>query len=134
MLYLLDTNMISGVVRENPAILDRLAALKALDEAVTCTIVKGELLFGVARMPKGRKRDELDSSIHAVLSSIRSVPVPDYAAQHYAAIKQSRRSSGRPILENDLWIAATSLAIGAVLVSHDRDVTGIAGLPVEDWW
>ena len=43
------------------------------------------------------------------------------------------RQQGRGVGENDLWIAATALSLGAVLVSRDADVRGIPGLTVEDW-
>lgn len=60
-------------------------------------------------------------------------PVPEAAAEAYARIKQEVEQKGMPLDENDLWIAATAQALGAVLVTSDSDFRRIRGLPVEDW-
>lgn len=134
MQYLLDTNTLSRLIGRDPKITARFAGIGAGNEAVTCTIVRGEMLWGIERLPRGRRREELSRVFVDLIKDVKSIPVPDAAAEYYAVVKQARKVAGRPILENDLWIAATSLAIGAVLVSHDNDVHGIAGLTVEDWW
>jgi tRNA(fMet)-specific endonuclease VapC len=55
------------------------------------------------------------------------------AARHYADIKVERERAGPRLDENDLWIAATARALGAVLVTRDRDFQGVHGLPIENW-
>lgn len=107
-----------------------LAALNSQDRVVTCAIVRGEILFGIARMPRGQRRSELEGTASALLSAFHCEPVPGAAGDHYAEIKRSRQSSGLALDENDLWIAATALAIGATLVSRDRDFAGIANLQI----
>jgi tRNA(fMet)-specific endonuclease VapC len=52
---------------------------------------------------------------------------------HYANVKLGRQKKGLALDENDLWIAATALAIGAALVSRDTDFRQIDGLNVADW-
>jgi tRNA(fMet)-specific endonuclease VapC len=134
MLYLLDTNTISRLALREPKVLARAAAIGETDEAVTCTIVRGEVLYGIEHLPKGRRRDETNRLMQAVFQQIRCVPAPDLAAEGYAMMNESRQRAGRKIEENDLWISVTAMAIGAVLVSHDKDVQVTAGLVVEDWW
>jgi len=56
--------------------------------------------------------------------------VPQRAGDFYAAIKRDRQSQGLALDENDLWIAATALALGATLVSRDQDFGGLEGLAV----
>jgi tRNA(fMet)-specific endonuclease VapC len=56
--------------------------------------------------------------------------IPAQAANLYAAIKLARQRKGLTLDENDLWIAATALALNAALVSHDADFSGIDGLVV----
>jgi tRNA(fMet)-specific endonuclease VapC len=134
MVYLLDTNTVSRLLGRDPKVVSRCAGIGAGNQAVICTIVRGEMLWGIERLPRGRRREELWQLFVDLVKDLKSVPVPDSAAEHYSAVKQARKVAGRPILENDLWIVATSLAIGAILVSHDNDMQGIAGLTVEDWW
>jgi predicted nucleic acid-binding protein len=57
-------------------------------------------------------------------------PVPATAGDRYAAIKFSQQRRGLPLDENDLWIAATALAMNATLVSRDNDFQRADGLVV----
>jgi predicted nucleic acid-binding protein len=59
--------------------------------------------------------------------------VPEAAGDYYATVKLNRQRKGLALDENDLWIAATALALSAVLVSRDSDFQHIDGLTVEDW-
>ena len=61
------------------------------------------------------------------------MPIGPAVGDHYARLKVAARRLGHGIGENDLWIAATAVSLGAVLVSRDGDVRGIPGLTVEDW-
>jgi tRNA(fMet)-specific endonuclease VapC len=60
-------------------------------------------------------------------------PIPETAADHYARIKRETERKGVRLDENDLWIAATALSLGAVLVTTDSDFQRVSGLRVEDW-
>jgi predicted nucleic acid-binding protein len=97
---------------------------------VTCTISRGEILFGIARLPSGRRRTELEEAGRQFLAAVRCEPVPERAGDFYATVKLARQQRGLALDENDLWVAATALALGATLVSRDRDFGGIDGLPV----
>jgi predicted nucleic acid-binding protein len=59
MTYLLDTNAISDLMRENPLITAHLRAAAASDHVVTSVIVHGEILHGLLRMPTGKRKDSL---------------------------------------------------------------------------
>lgn len=59
--------------------------------------------------------------------------MPESAGDAYAAIKRAREERALTLDENDLWIAATASALGATLVTRDRDFSSIAGLSVVDW-
>ena len=130
MTYLLDTNAISDLMRAAPRIENWMAGLDQGDRVVTCTIVRGEVLFGIARLPAGRRRTELVETGRQFLATLRCEPVPERAGDFYAAVKLDRQQRGLTLDENDLWIAATALALGAALVSRDSDFKGIDGLPV----
>jgi tRNA(fMet)-specific endonuclease VapC len=131
--FLFDTNAVSDYMNEHPRLKTRLAALGPPDRAVTCSIVQGEILFGVERLPDGRRKDELRDKARRAFSVLRCEPITEAAATCYAVAKHSGRGRSGALDENDLWIAATALTLGATLVSRDRDFAYVAGLSVQDW-
>ncbi|MGH7437416.1 MAG: type II toxin-antitoxin system VapC family toxin [Polyangiaceae bacterium] len=133
MLYLLDTNAISGLMRKRPEIRGRLSSLGAGHSVATCPIVRGEILFGVERLPEGRRRQELSELATEVFAQVPCESVPESAGDAYSQIKAARQRRGLTLDENDLWVAATARALGAILVSTDGDFAQIDGLTVEDW-
>jgi predicted nucleic acid-binding protein len=128
--YLLDTNAISDMMRAAPQIEKWMAGLDRGDRVVTRAIVRGEILFGVARLPQGRRRTELEEAGRQFLAVYRCEPVPEQAGDFYAAVKLTRHQRGLALDENDLWVAATALALRATLVSRDTNSKGIDGPPV----
>lgn len=130
MTYLLDTNAISDLMRAAPQIERWMAGLDPGDRLVTCAIVRGEILFGIERLPQGRRRTELEGTARQFLDTVRCEPVTERAGDFYAAVKLARQQRGLPLDENDLWVAASALALDATLVSRDKDFEGIDGLRV----
>ena len=107
-----------------------MAGLGPADRIVICPIVRGEVLFGIARLPTGRRRVRLEEASRQRLAVLPCEPIPEGAGDIYAALKLVRQQRGLTLDENDLWVAATALALGATLVSRDRDFAGIDGLSV----
>lgn len=130
MTYLLDTNAVSDLMKGAPRIENWMAGLDPGDRVVTCTIARGEILFGITRLPPGRRRTELEEAGRQFLAALRCESVPERAGDFYAAVKVARQRRGLTLDENDLWMAATALALGATLVSRDSDFGSINGLPV----
>jgi predicted nucleic acid-binding protein len=128
--YLLDTNAISDLMRAAPRIENWMAGLDPGDRVVTCAIVRDEVLFGIARLPAGKRRTELEEAGRQFLAVFRCEPVPERAGDLYAAVKLARQQRGLSLDENDLWVAATALALSATLVSRDSDFESIDGLPI----
>jgi predicted nucleic acid-binding protein len=93
-IYLLDTNAISDLMRAAPRIESWMAGLDQGDRVVTCTIIRGEILFGIARLPPGRRRTELEETGRHFLAAMRCEPVPERAGDFYATVKPEKRSSG----------------------------------------
>jgi tRNA(fMet)-specific endonuclease VapC len=133
MMFLLDTNAFSDLMRDHPKVGVRLASLAATDQVVICSIVRGEIRYGIERLPNSNQRRDLDAKAAHLFAVIPCEPVPEAAGDQYASVKLSRQQKGLALDENDLWIAATALAIGATLVSRDSDFQQISGLTVEDW-
>jgi predicted nucleic acid-binding protein len=128
--YLLDTNAVSDLMRRSARIENWIDSLDASDRVVTCSIVRGEILFGIARLPSGKRRSELESAGRRILDTFHREAVPERAADIYADIKVTRLQRGLALDENDLWVAATALALGAALVSRDSDFSVIERLTV----
>lgn len=132
-LYLLDTNIISHVMR-NPvgAVAQRVLEQEAKDAAqAVCTslIVQCELLFGLRKVanPKWERQ------YHRALACIPVEPLDAQVATHYAHIRAHLESQGTPIGPNDTLIAAHALALGATLVTADTEFARVPGLQMENW-
>ncbi len=133
MLYILDSNAFSDLMREHPKVVERLEALTSSDRVAICSIVRGEIAYGIARLPAGKKRSALESKALHLFAVFETLPVPAEAGDVYARVKIEREQAGLTLDENDLWIATTTITSGATLVSRDTDFGGIDGLQVEDW-
>jgi predicted nucleic acid-binding protein len=133
MIFLLDSNAFSNLMRKNVRIEARLAALGPNDKVAISPIVRGEILYGIARLPQARRRENLAKQAAPLFSTIACGPVPEVAADAYAQIKLARERQGLSLDENDLWIAATASALGATLVTRDRDFGTGLGLTTVDW-
>ncbi len=133
MIYLLDTNVVRDLMDENLHVGSRMEALQPPHVVATCSIVRGEVLFGVERLPSGKRRARLAEKAAAIFASFDEYAVPYAAGDVYARLKRERERAGFPMDENDLWIAATALVLGALLVTRDGDFRNVPGLSVEDW-
>ncbi|NLX99257.1 MAG: type II toxin-antitoxin system VapC family toxin [Rhodopirellula sp.] len=133
MTYLLDTTAVSDLMKEHKRVEENLANAGRVDRVVICTIVRGEILFGIAKLPPGKRRSNLEVKAEQILAAVYCEPVPQTAADQYARIKSDCQTKGIPLDENDLWIAATAIAIGATVVSRDSDYRAVQGLSVTDW-
>jgi tRNA(fMet)-specific endonuclease VapC len=128
--YLLDTNILSDLVR-HPAgrICDRIAK-HGEDSVCTSIIVAAELRFGAAK--KGSER--LATQLEAVLSALDILPLDESADRHYAELRCALERAGIPIGANDLFIAAHAMARGLTLVTaNTSELLRVPGLAVEDW-
>jgi len=128
--YLLDTNILSNLVR-NPK--GRIAQrIEAVGEDNVCTslVVSAELRFGALK--KGSER--LSSQLEAVLSALDILPLEEPVDVRYAALRLALERAGTPIGGNDMLIAAHALALGVTLVTaNEREFSRVLGLAVENW-
>lgn len=133
MIFLLDTNAFSDLMRKHSKLDVRMSSLPAADQVVICPIVRGEICYGLEQLPQSRRRQDLENQAAPLLAIIPCESIPEAAGDHYARIKLTRQQRGLILDENDLWIAATALALGAVLISRDSDFQKVDGLTVNDW-
>lgn len=133
MIFLLDTNAFGDLMREHATAEARMAALSTEDRVIICPVVRGEILYGIVRLPQGKRRADLKSKTDQLFASPPCEAILEAAGDHYANVKYAYQSKGLNLDENDLWLAATALASGAALVTRDNDFQQIDGLTVVDW-
>ena len=137
-MFVIDTNVASELMRPapNPVVEAWIAEQDA--EAMYLTAVsEAELLYGVAIMPAGKRRNALEAAMREWLDlgfAQRILPFDSAAARAYAEIASARRRAGRPIGEADCQIAAISRCRGAVLVTRNvRDFEATEVELVDPW-
>jgi tRNA(fMet)-specific endonuclease VapC len=130
MRYLLDTNVVSDLIR-NPQ--GRIAEqIRRVGEAQVCTsiIVAAELRYGAAK--KGSPR--LAAQLEAVLAGLDVLAFEAPADAAYGSIRVRLEQAGMRIGGNDLLIAAQAVALGCTIVTdNEREFTRIDDLPLENW-
>jgi tRNA(fMet)-specific endonuclease VapC len=128
--YLLDTNIVSDLIRHPQGSIAKHIARVGEARVFTSIIVAAELRTGAARRASAR----LSAQVEAVLGAIEILPLDVPADATYGTIRAELESQGQPIGGNDLLIAAQALSQGAVMVTGNHDeFSRIAGLPVENW-
>lgn len=135
-LYLLDTNIISHVMRDPTGLVaQRVFAQEAREGQETssaiCTslIVQCELQFGLRKL----SNPKWERQYHRAMASIPVEPLGQDVVAHYALIRSYLEGHGQPIGPNDTLIAAHALALGATLVTADAEFSRVPGLTVENW-
>ena len=132
MTFLLGINAFSDLMNGQPQFVTRLSSLAPGDIVITCFTVWGEIRYGIERLAAGKRRQRLTDESEALIADVPCEPVPRSAGNDYAAIKLVRQRRGLSQDDNDAWIAATALALGAALVSRDQDMLQISALMVVD--
>lgn len=146
-LLLLDTNHCFRIIAADPHFLEHLDAVGS-ESIVTSTVVAGELYYGAARSERAA---ENWSAVSRFLHALDVLPISSAVASEYGRLKAAlldrfgpRERAKRRDFEmtrlgfgdNDLWIAATVLDRGAVLVSADPDfrrMADVVALKVDNW-
>lgn len=130
MRYLLDTNVVSDLVR-NPQ--GRVAQrIHEVGEARVCTsiIVAAELRYGATK--KGSQR--LSAQLEAILGALDVLPFEAPADAVYGVLRARLEKAGRPIGGNDLLIAAQATVLGyAIVTDNEREFARIDKLACENW-
>jgi tRNA(fMet)-specific endonuclease VapC len=130
MRFLLDTNIVSDIVR-NPQ--GRVAKhIRKVGEARVCTsiIVAAELRYGATK--KGSPT--LVTQLEAVLGALDVLPFEAPADAAYGLVRTRLERAGRLIGGNDLLIAAQAVALGCTIVTdNETEFARIDGLPRQNW-
>lgn len=128
--YLLDTNIVSELVRNPQGPVTRRIARVGEDRVCTSIIVVCELRYGAAK--KGSER--LTQQLELVLETLPVLSLEPPVDRRYGALRADLERRGTPIGPNDLLIAAQALAFGLVLVTDNvQEFKRVTGLEVKNW-
>lgn len=128
--YLLDTNILSDMVRNPAGPANLRLALVGAEAVVTSVIVAGELRYGTLRSGSA----PLAARVEGTLARIPVVPLQSDADKFYAELRIALEAAGTPISANDMWIAAHALALNCILVTaNEREFRRVPALTVENW-
>lgn len=132
--YLLDTNVLSELIRKRPypGVTERLRRLPQ-DQLVTSSVCVTELRYGAARHPQG---DALWKRIsEEVLAHIQILPLGSKEAERAGELLASLERRGEVIGIEDILIGATALENDFTIVTRNlRHFSRLDGLVVESWW
>jgi len=123
--FLLDTNIVIAIFAGEPAVLERAAAA---DEVFVPAVALGELYYGAR---KSVRAETNIARIDDLATSAAVLGCDAVTAQQYGRIKNDLRTKGRPIPENDIWVAAVAVQHGLTVVSRDDHFADVANLPRE---
>ncbi len=128
--YLLDTNIVSDLVREPQGAVAKRIARVGEERVCTSIVVACELRFGAAKRGSAR----LSAQLEAVLHALPVLALEPEADRHYAEIRAALEKAGQPIGANDLLIAAHARCRGLRVVTRNIDeFSRVPGLKVISW-
>lgn len=128
--YLLDTNMISDLVRNPQGMVAERIAAAGERNVCTSIVVAAELRYGAAKSGSRSLSDRVD----LLLSAIDVLPMKAPADRRYAQLRHHLTRQGTPIGPNDLLIAAHALSEELTLVTANvREFSRVPALQVENW-
>ena len=128
--YMLDTNILSDLIRNPQGKAARRIAKVGETSVCTSIIVAAELRYGCAKSGSARLR----KAVEDLLGEIDVLPFEVPADSDYGAIRASLESAGTPIGGNDLLIAAHAKALGATIVTANREeFRRVRDVKVENW-
>jgi predicted nucleic acid-binding protein len=124
---ILDTNAISALLAGNNALGD---LLDQAEHHHLPVVVIGEYRYGLLR---SQHRQHLELLLDTLIDESIVLAIDQSTAAVYALVRDELRRAGRPIPENDVWIAALSRQHGEPVVSQDQHFDHVPGLTRLSW-
>ncbi len=125
--YLLDTNIVIAFFSGEPVVIDKFSQA---DEVLLPSIALGELIFGAR---KSSRASENLARIEDLSQRVAVLGCDSDTARQYGMLKHILRLKGRPIPDNDIWIAAIARQYHLTLVTRDTHFAEIDDLLSETW-
>lgn len=123
----LDTN---AVIAYREGISEVCNLIDNADVIILPVIVIGELLYGAINSTKAKSNEKF---VHKFIEYSLVMPIDESVAEQYARVRFDLKQRGKPIPENDIWIAAACLVLEIPLLSQDEHFTQVSALQVVSW-
>jgi tRNA(fMet)-specific endonuclease VapC len=125
--YLLDTGIIAALFRGDLEVAEK---IETAEELFVSAVTIGELFYGAFN--SRRQADEI-RKLTDFVQAVRVLDCDSGTAEFYGQVKTKLRRKGRPIPENDIWIAATAMQYELTLAMRDAHFQEVDELGVADW-
>jgi tRNA(fMet)-specific endonuclease VapC len=125
--YLLDTNIVIALFANDRAVVDH---IEDADEIFISSIVLGELYYGARK--SGRVIENV-ARVYDFAQANTILACDGETSRWYSVVKELLLQKSVQIPENDIWIAATALRYGLILVTRDQRFQEVTNLKVEAW-
>jgi hypothetical protein len=136
-MIILDTNVISEAMKPepNPSVRAWLNN-QATETLYLSSVTLAELLFGIAALPTGKRKDMLAQALDGLVGLFRDrvLPFDTDAARHYAELAVKAKTGGRGFPTPDGYIAAIAASRGFIVASRDIAPYEAASVPLINPW
>ena len=136
-MILLDTNVVSEAMKPEPNLsVQAWLNDQAVETLYLSSVTLAELLFGIAALPAGRRKEMLEQALSGLMGLFRDrvLPFDIDAARHYAELAVTAKSSGRGFPTPDGYIAAIAASRKFIVASRDIAPYEAAGVSVINPW
>jgi toxin FitB len=136
-MIVLDTNVVSEAMKPDPdPAVRRWLDEQAAETPFLCSVTIAELMFGIAALPRGKRKDRLTTALDGVLMMFadRILPFDTDAARRYVHRAVNARAAGRGGPTPNGYMAAIAASHGFAVASRDTSAFSAAGLTVIDPW
>ncbi|CZU81421.1 type II toxin-antitoxin system VapC family toxin [Enterobacter hormaechei] len=128
MLHMLDTNIVSHLVRQHPEVVNRYSQITP-EKMCISSVTEAELLYGVAK----KQNNKLHETIMEFLKTITVCAWDSEAAATYGELRAAMEKKGKVMGDLDQLIAAHAISRGSTIVTNDHAFGMVQDLTVEDW-
>lgn len=137
-MLVLDTNVVSELMNpQGSQTVKSWADSQPRESLFTTTITQAEILYGIAILPEGNRKQRLQDAAHVVFNEefLNQILLFDSeSAEHFASIAADRKGQGKPISQFDAQIAAICRSHQATLATRNTDDFANCGIDIINPW
>jgi tRNA(fMet)-specific endonuclease VapC len=129
--YLLDTNICIYIAKKKPVTVMKKFEKLEVGEIAMSVVTYGELLYGAN---KSHSPEQAHTTLVELTTLIPALALNNEVAEHYGNIRATLEKIGKPIGNNDLWIASHARALAVILVTNNlKEFSRVPNLRTENW-